>query len=455
MPGRAATAFFDLMTAGKAIGQHRRVGRGAQRRQQIQLGHGARNIGVLGVQAKAAGHAATAGVDKLKLAARNQTQHLAQGFHRPHGFLVAMAVHQHRRLRPGFELPAQPLAVVLAGDEFFKQKHLARHLTGVLAQTQLEVIIAQRQDARRLQPDNRRAAGQRWRQRGMQPAGFFARGVHLAQGQIGAATAQRPRRLGVVGQRAQHMHLIAGGVQHRLRRHGDVRLKQPGKGVHQQKHAALAQDGRNRWRQIRPRRRLRQLARGGHPQPALAQLRQQRAAVAPANQRAQPRPPMQEARQAGKQLVAAADAQGGVALRLPFDFDRRHVHLIGAFALAALATHAQLHGFGQPRVGKRRGAQLAIQRRLQRQHPRPRRVGDLAADAKAGAHHPLGRALAQPVANAHRHGAGKIAASGGDAGVGVALAGGFVAGPIQMVFHHGLLFTQRRALPSLQARTRP
>jgi hypothetical protein len=24
-----------------------------------------------------------------------------------------------------------------------------------------------------------------------------------------------------------------------------------------------------------------------------------------------------------------------------------------------------------------------------------------------------------------------------------------------MVFHHGLLFTQRRALPSLQARTRP
>ena len=231
-------------------------------------------------------------------------------------------------------------------------------------------------------------------------------------------------------------------MQHRLRRHGDVRLKQPGK-VSTNKTLRSPRTGAIAWQQIRPRRRLRQLARGGHPSqrsPSCAssglQLRQP--ISAPSHGR------RCRGAAAGKQLVAAADAQGGVALRLPFDFDRRHVHLIGAFAPQPFATRTT--PWPQP-AARRQTARRPARHSAppSAPAPAPRRVGDLAADAKLGHITPwacagtAGRHNAPPPRRGqnrrqwrgcrHRRRPGRRFP---------------VAGPIQMVFHHGLLFTASR-----------
>ena len=59
----------------------------------------------------------------------------------------------------------------------------------------------------------------------------------------------------------------------------------------------------------------------------------------------------------------------------------------------------------------------------------------IVSDSIAGAHHPFGLALAEFVADTDGNGAGKVSAAGGNAGLGVALSGGFIRTPIEMVLH--------------------
>ena len=92
----ALRAIPNLVAAAGAVGDDDGVWVGAHGRQQREFGHLHRHLKMAGLVAKAAGHAATARLDQLRLGAGNQLEHLHQGRNRCKGFLMAMAVDQNR-----------------------------------------------------------------------------------------------------------------------------------------------------------------------------------------------------------------------------------------------------------------------------------------------------------------------------------------------------------------------
>ena len=123
MAGLARCTMRNLMTATGAIGHDDGIGIFAYRRQQAQFRHLHGDVVVIGVIAKAAGHAAAGAFDQFGLCARDQPQHLQDRRHRAEGLLVAMAMEQDGR---GRRLEGQGKApgLGLARQEFFQQQRL-------------------------------------------------------------------------------------------------------------------------------------------------------------------------------------------------------------------------------------------------------------------------------------------------------------------------------------------
>src|SRR5437773_1855406 len=123
--------------------------------QKAQLGHLHRDRVVLGLVAEAACHAAAARFDRLDPQLRDQLQH---PHHRGHGverFLMAMAV-QQRLFRQRREASREMARVELAGDEFLEQKRMA--CEDFAARKHGAEFVAEAEQARGLEPDDRRAA---------------------------------------------------------------------------------------------------------------------------------------------------------------------------------------------------------------------------------------------------------------------------------------------------------
>ena len=207
MHGLALRTIRNLMPAAGAVGHDDGIRLRAHGRQQAQLGHLHRHRVVAGLVAEAARHAAAGAFDHLRFGTRDQAQHVQDHVCRAKGFLVAMAVHQHRRVH-GFEAGLEAAGLGFARDELLEQQRVLRHEFGLVAQTQHQSLVAQRQQAGRLQPDDGHAGFGQWVKDIDQGTQAFAGLIDHAAAEIGAAAAQ-VRALG-----AWRMQHIAGGAQH-------------------------------------------------------------------------------------------------------------------------------------------------------------------------------------------------------------------------------------------------
>ncbi len=84
---------------------------------------------------------------------------------------------------------------MLAREELLDQEGAFRQALRGLAETHHQELVAQRQQARRLEADDRRAALDVRRERGDDAPRLALRLVDEARGEVGPAAAQRPARL--------------------------------------------------------------------------------------------------------------------------------------------------------------------------------------------------------------------------------------------------------------------
>ena len=211
-------------------------GRGrAHGRQQRQLRHPQRDVVVRRLVAEAAGHAAAARLDHVDGEARNETQHLAHRAHRVERLLVAMAVQQRARLRAAARAASarRPARCSRARNSSIRNARSARRRCAV-AQSHHQELVAQRQQARRLEPDDDGAALDVRRERGHDAARLGFRLVDETRGEVRAAAAQRPPWRGVGAARPRDVHAVAGRLQHRHRRVRVLRLEVIGERVDEQ-----------------------------------------------------------------------------------------------------------------------------------------------------------------------------------------------------------------------------
>ncbi len=184
----AAGAIGDLVAAARAVGDNDRIGRRAHRRQQARLGHLHRDLVVRGFIAEAAGHAAARAFDQRRLRAGNQAQHLEDRLDRAECFLVAMRMHE-QPLGHGPQWRREAARLRLARDELFEQQRLPRDRFGLLTEAHHERLVAQRQQARRLEADDRHAGlGERQQRVDQRLGPVLRRGDHAAR-QVGAPAA--------------------------------------------------------------------------------------------------------------------------------------------------------------------------------------------------------------------------------------------------------------------------
>lgn len=100
MDGFAGSAIGNLMSAAGAIGHDQGVRtRRPHSRQKVELSHLHRHRLMARLKAEAARHATTARLDCLDLQSGHLPQQGQSGREGIEGFLVAMAVHKHSRLR--------------------------------------------------------------------------------------------------------------------------------------------------------------------------------------------------------------------------------------------------------------------------------------------------------------------------------------------------------------------
>ena len=129
-------------------------------RQQRQLGHLHRDVVVLGLVAEAAGHAAAARLDRLDLRARARASAPSRtARHRAERLLVAVAVQQRFLLRQRLQRRARagPPSFSRARNSSNRQRVSASSAAASPGQHRQE-FVAQREQARRLEPDDRHAA---------------------------------------------------------------------------------------------------------------------------------------------------------------------------------------------------------------------------------------------------------------------------------------------------------
>ena len=152
----AVGAVADLVAAGGAVGDDDRILRRlAHRRQQRQLAHLERHVDGVGAVAEGAGHAAAARLDRLDRKPRHELQRASRP--RPsrrrisggNGRAAARACRSARAAASRLEL---------ARHELLEQHGARRHPARFVGLQQGRDLVAEAEDAARLEPDDRNAA---------------------------------------------------------------------------------------------------------------------------------------------------------------------------------------------------------------------------------------------------------------------------------------------------------
>src|SRR5438309_6079971 len=153
MLGAAAREMLDLLTAGDTGGDDLRLrGGGLHRGREPTIAERDRDVVVLALEAERAGHAAAARVDFLDLESR-PAKRRDRGRGADERLLVAVPVEQC--LAPlGAEGQSQP-AAALTDQELLEQERLLRHRSSVIGTDQVDGLVAQSQETRRLESDDR------------------------------------------------------------------------------------------------------------------------------------------------------------------------------------------------------------------------------------------------------------------------------------------------------------
>ena len=327
----------------------------------------------------------------------HQRQRLLHRAHRAERLLVAVAVQQRALLRQRLQLELEPAGLLLAHQEFLEQEGVVGDRLRLLAQPHGEKLVAQGEQARRLEADDRHALGDERRSAREQPLGLVARLVDLAGREIGAPTAQRPRADGRPGDGDP----MAGRLEHAPRGMQDLGLEIVGEGVGEDHHRGVARIdvGGGEERVAAP---LRQGALLGEAEVGLHEPGE----VEQPGQAARPR---RHGRQVADHPVAQAEALAHAPRRLHLDLHARHVDAGRAVALAALAAHAEIHRRGHGVGGERVGAELARQGEAQRVGAAARQVLLVARHAEGGTHGAGVELPAMAVVVAHLGGLGEAA----------------------------------------------
>ena len=407
----APAAVLDLMAARGAVGQHQRIGLGlAHRRQQRELRHLERHIDRVGAIAEGAGHAAAARLHGLDRELRDEPEHRFRRAHGPERFLVAMAV-QERALGHRLERQVERARRRFARQEFLEQQRVGRQRARVVAPDQRGQLVAETENAARLEPDDRHAAREQRRQRRDAAFRLAARLLDQTDREEGAPAAERTAAA-VRGLR--QMHAVAGGGEHAERGLDVLRLEIAVEGVGEE-HDRARIVGAGHARRLAP-----DVAAPARQVPARAQagiffrpLPEPGLVVAQVGEVGPARGIRRIAREISDQPVAQREPVLGDARGLHLDLHARHVDAGGAFAPAGLAGHAELERLRHLVRGQRVGAELARDREAQRVGAAAGDVALVAGDAVARAHDAAGERAAGAVVVAHLDRALETAAGAG------------------------------------------
>ena len=343
----AAGAGFDLLPAAGAVGDDDRRRRLPDRRQQARLGHLQRDVVVARLVAEAAGHAAARGLDQLRLAPGTRRSTSRIGATAANAFWWQWPWTRSCCASGAKSIANRPALASRAMNSSNRSAWPAT-VTRLVAEAERERLVAQRQQARRLEADDGDAGGGERQQRIDQLAAAPSRPIDHAAGEKGPAAAMMAAAL------VERVQRVAGGVQHARRGERVLALEDAVEGVdeEQRRLGAGARRGDRRLgaREQRP------VARA--PERVAAPGRQ-------ATPRRQAEQPLGECRRAGNAVAQvgeprhAAGRMGVVGqvrdqavlqrVAVPLlvvmeelDLHPRHVDAGRALALAALAADAKV-----------------------------------------------------------------------------------------------------------------
>ena len=244
--------------------------------------------------------------------------------------------------RQRVQLQREPPGIRLAREELLEKERVRAEFHRFVAREHRAELVAQRQQARGFEPDDRYAARGVRRQRIEQPARLVARLVHHTDRKEGAAAAERPARV----RRTRDVNAITRGLEHAQRGDRVLRLEVVVERVGEQDDVAvlrrtylIASGGRLQERAGLP---LRQAALRREADQLLAERREDRYAVAQVDERRQTRGDRRIAREEGDEPVLQSPAVAAVVVMEKLDLHPRHVDAGRAFALAALAADAEI-----------------------------------------------------------------------------------------------------------------
>ena len=239
----------------------------------------------------------------------------------------------------------------LAHQKLLEQQRMRADAFGGVVRSQRQQFVAQRQQATRLQPDDRHAARGERRVGRDQPVEFGAGVIDQASREKGSAAAQRPAV--ICG--PWNVDAVSGLDQHAQRGVEIFALIGAVEGVGEQHDfAAIGRADRFgvRPEYIAPP--LRQRALRADAGEFLEQPSQQRAFVAKIGERGEARGQRRIARQIADQPVAQRKPVFGRPRRQHLDLHPGHVDASGAFVAAGLAGHAEFqrvhHLVGRQRI---------------------------------------------------------------------------------------------------------
>src|SRR5262245_18135500 len=216
MLGAPARQVLDLLAAGDAGRDDLGLGgRGLHRGRQPAIAERDGDVVVLALEAERSGHAAAAGVDLLDLEAR-PAKRRNRGRRADERLLVAMAVEQ-RLLALGAECQGQA-AAALADQELLEQERLLRDRPGVVGAHEVDRLVAQGQEARGLEPDDRDAPARVRRQALDVPEGVLARLAEHALGDERPPAALAVDEYDSISRRLQDTHRRPRDLRYVVRR---------------------------------------------------------------------------------------------------------------------------------------------------------------------------------------------------------------------------------------------
>src|SRR6266705_4243972 len=147
------------MAAARAVGDDEGAGvRRANLGQKRQLAHLQRDLVMRGLVAEAARQSTAGGLDRLDSQPRHESERLLDGRHRYESLLVAMTVDKGLLLGERLQLERKAARRALRREKLLEQERPFRERIGLPPRKQSFELVAQREQARRLEADDGNAA---------------------------------------------------------------------------------------------------------------------------------------------------------------------------------------------------------------------------------------------------------------------------------------------------------